>query len=74
VCYEQGREHNPELAGRLEVRFAINPDGTVVQAQAVESSLPSKVSRCVVNVFYSLRLPQQDGQVIAQYPMFFDPG
>lgn len=74
LCYEEGRQRNPEMVGRVEVRFAINPDGSVGQAMAVETSLPSKVTNCVVDAFYELKLPEQEAVVIAQYPMFFQPG
>jgi hypothetical protein len=73
ICYEEGRAANPELAGRVEVRFAINRDGSVGQAMVVDTDLPSKVTKCVIDAFYNLQLPQQEAVVIAQYPMFFQP-
>ena len=72
-CYEVARERNPSLSGRIEVRFLINSDGSVGQAMAAETDLPPQVADCVVNTFYSLSLPQQDGAVVAQYPMYFQP-
>jgi hypothetical protein len=73
MCYEQGREVNPELAGRVAVRFVINRDGTISQAQAVDTSLPTQVTSCVVAAFNTLQLPHQEAAVIAEYPMFFQP-
>ncbi|HEX2734476.1 MAG TPA: AgmX/PglI C-terminal domain-containing protein [Polyangiaceae bacterium] len=73
MCYEEGRQANPELAGRIEVRFSINPDGTVGQAMAAETSLPTQVTKCVIHAFYKLQLPRQEAAIIAQYPMFFQP-
>jgi hypothetical protein len=73
-CYETGRERNPELAGRVELRFLINPDGSVGQVVVVDTDLPTQIADCVVNAFYGLTLPQQESAVIAQYPMFFQPG
>jgi hypothetical protein len=70
-CFEVARERNPSLAGQVEIRFLINPDGGVGQAQAVETNLPPEVTECVVSAFYSVRLPTRDAAVIAQYPMFF---
>lgn len=72
-CYEEARQRNPSLQGQIEVRFAINSDGTVAQAMAAESNLPPQVTECVVNTFYDLHLPEQRGAAIAQYPMFFQP-
>jgi hypothetical protein len=73
-CYESAREANPSLQGLIEVRFLINTDGTVGQAMAAETDLPSPVADCVVNAFYGLVLPEQKSPAIAQYPMFFNPG
>jgi hypothetical protein len=72
-CYESAREANPSLQGLIEVRFLINTDGTVGQAMAAETDLPSPVADCVVNAFYGLVLPEQKSPAIAQYPMFFNP-
>ncbi len=74
ICYEAGRERNPELTGRVEIRFLINSDGSVAQAAIVDTDLPSHVTKCVINAFYGLRLPRQDSAVVAQYPMYFQPG
>lgn len=73
LCYEAGRARNPGLAGRVDIRFLINTDGSVGQAMIVDTDLPSPMARCVVDAFYGLRLPQQNSAVIAQYPMFFQP-
>jgi hypothetical protein len=73
-CYEEARERNPSLQGLVEVRFLINTDGTVSQAMVAETDLPSPVTDCVLSVFYDLQLPEQKEPVIAQYPMFFNPG
>ncbi len=74
MCYEQGRERNPELAGRVELRFLINPDGSIGQVMIVETDLPTQIADCVITAFYSLQMPRQESAVIAQYPMFFQPG
>lgn len=73
LCYETGRARNPELAGRVDVRFLINTDGSVGGAMIVDTDLPSQMARCVIQAFYGLRLPRQEAAVIAQYPMFFQP-
>lgn len=72
-CYEAARERNPGLAGRVEVRFVINPDGSVGPAVLVESNVPSDMGECVVSAFSTLMLPKQQAAVVAQYPMFFEP-
>jgi hypothetical protein len=72
-CYEVAREANPELAGRIVIRFAINPDGSIPQAMAFDTNLPSNAADCVVQAFYGIQLPEREDTVIAEYPMFFDP-
>ena len=73
-CYERARERNPSLEGLIEIRFLINSDGSIGQAEAVETNLPATVVDCVVAAFYDLKLPEQkDGAVVAQYPMLFHP-
>jgi hypothetical protein len=73
-CFQTARERNPSLSGLIEVRFLINSDGTVGKAMAAETDLPTPVATCVVDVFYDLKLPAQQNAVIAQYPMYFQPG
>jgi hypothetical protein len=78
LCYESARQRNPSLAGQVEVRFVIQPDGSIGPAAVAESSLPKEVSECIARAFSRLSvppdaLPKQGGAVVAQYPMFLDP-
>lgn len=73
-CYESARQSNPSLQGLVEVRFLVNPDGTIRHAAVAETNLPPIVVDCVVNAFYDVRLPAQGAASVAQYPMFFQPG
>lgn len=40
-CYEDALEHQPDLDGRLSVRFVIDEQGDVASASTVDSELPS---------------------------------
>lgn len=73
LCYQSARERNPSLAGLVEVRFVIRPDGSVGPAAVAQSSLPKDVSECIARAFQRLMLPEQSDVVVAQYPMFLDP-
>lgn len=73
-CYESARVNNPMLQGLVEVRFLVNTDGTIRHAAVAETNLPSTVVDCIVNAFYDLRLPAQQGATVSQYPMYFQPG
>ncbi|MCA9597254.1 MAG: AgmX/PglI C-terminal domain-containing protein [Myxococcales bacterium] len=76
MCYENGLKSNPNLAGRVAVRFVINRDGAVTQASNGGSDLPdSGVVGCVVSAYYGLSFPApKDGIVTVNYPIMFSPG
>lgn len=40
-CYKQELKINPKLRGKIVIRFAVNPDGIVVDASVVSSTLRS---------------------------------
>lgn len=73
-CYESARERNPSLQGLVEVRFLVNPNGTIQHAAVADTNLPATVVDCIINAFYDLRLPAQNAATVAQYPMYFQPG
>jgi hypothetical protein len=76
MCYEKGLTQNPNLTGRIEVRFLINSDGTVGQAMQGASDLPDAgVVSCIVRQFYALSFPKPDsGSVRVTYPLLLSPG
>lgn len=76
LCYENGLRGNPNLQGRVAVRFIIGRDGSVSNVGNGGSDLPdSAVVSCVVRSFYGLSFPQpEQGIVQVQYPIMFTPG
>ena len=76
MCYERGLARNPNLEGRVSVRFAIDRDGRVAAVSNGGSDLPdSAVVGCVVNAYYGLSFPQPEGgTVTVSYPIMFAPG
>jgi len=76
LCYEQGLGRNPNLQGRVQVRFVIGRDGAVSNVQKGDSDLPdSAVVGCVLNAYYGLSFPQPDGGIVTvAYPIMFQPG
>ncbi len=76
MCYENGLKSNPNLQGRVAVRFVIGRDGSVGTAANGGSDLPdSGVVGCVVHAFYGISFPQpEDGIVTVTYPIMFTPG
>jgi hypothetical protein len=76
LCYEGGLGKNPNLEGRVTVRFVINRNGSVSNVSNGGSSIPdSSVVNCVVRAFYGLSFPKPEGGIVTVgYPIMFSPG
>jgi Vault protein inter-alpha-trypsin domain len=76
VCYEQGLSKNPNLEGKVSVRFSIDNTGAVSSVTNGGSDMPdSAVVACVVSAFNGLSFPQPEGGVVTViYPIAFTPG
>lgn len=76
ACYEAGLRTNPNLQGRVAVRFVIGRDGAVANVGNGGSDLPdSAVVSCVVRSFSGLSFPApESGIVTVVYPLMFSPG
>ncbi len=74
-CYEAGLGRNPNLEGRVAVRFVINRDGAVSLASDAGSDLPdATVVSCIVQVVAGLTFPEPpDGIVTVTYPVVLSP-
>jgi len=72
-CYEQQVARQPNLEGRVNVRFTIAPDGSVSSAEIASSTLGDVgVEACVRRAVTRIRFPQpQGGSVIVTYPFTF---
>jgi hypothetical protein len=75
ACYENGLRGNPNLQGRVAVRFVIGRDGAVSSVANGGSDLPDGgVVSCVSQAFYGLSFPQpESGVVTVTYPIIFSP-
>lgn len=48
-CYERELKRNPDIKGKLTVRFTINPDGAVIDVELISSTLQNNnVERCIL--------------------------
>ena len=76
MCYEQGLAKNPNLEGRVAVRFVIGRDGSVSNVSNGGSDIPdSGVVQCVIRAYYGLSFPQPEGGIVTVvYPIMFSPG
>ncbi len=76
-CYNQGLTRNPNLEGRLAVRFSIGPVGKVVSAAIVDNGLgDAKVGACVRKAVRRWKFPRPGGgsSAMVTYPFAFTPG
>jgi hypothetical protein len=67
---------NPNLQGRVSVKFVIDRSGAVSTSQDGGSDLPDQsVVQCVVRGFQNLSFPQPEGGIVTVvYPIIFTPG
>jgi hypothetical protein len=76
LCYQNGLRNNPNLQGRVAVRFVIGRDGAVSNVSNGGSDMPDAgVVSCVVRSFYGLSFPEPSGGIVTvTYPIMFAPG
>jgi hypothetical protein len=73
ACYESALRGNPNLQGRVSVRFMIARNGTVSHATASGDLPDAGVKACVANAFTALTFPKPDGTVTVSYGYMFTP-
>jgi hypothetical protein len=75
-CYEGGIRNNPNLQGRVAVKFIVARSGAVGMSADGGSDLPDpSVVQCVVRAFAELSFPPPEaGMVTVVYPIVFSPG
>lgn len=74
ACYEQGLVGQPDLEGRVAVRFIISPSGAVQSALVQDTSLHhGKVESCVTGAVqrWGFPTPENGGIVVVSYPFQF---
>jgi hypothetical protein len=75
MCYQTGLRTNPNLEGRVTVKFIIGRDGAVQMSADAGSDIPdATVTQCVVRAFGGISFPSPDsGMVTVTYPLMFTP-
>ncbi len=73
-CYERALRRDPNLEGKITVRFTISGSGRVITARTVMNELNPNVGNCIVTAFKRFRFPSPDnGSVTVEYPFVFTP-
>ncbi len=62
VCVGWGKQRNPDMVGKVVIRFVIQPSGKVSEAKLVSSSLfEPKTESCLLNRIRSIKFPSFEG-------------
>ena len=75
-CYESALRYEPELAGKVKVRFDVMRKGSVQAIRVVENTTGhAGVERCVTRVVSNLRFPsRRTGKPLSfTFPFIFAP-
>ena len=73
-CYTEGLKKDPDLKGKIDVGFKIDPAGKVKNASAKNTSFDAATSDCIVKVVGKLTFPKpSDGkEVEVVYPFLMN--
>lgn len=75
-CYERALRQNPNLSGKVKVRFTIQPSGSTSGASAIENTTGNAgLGSCVVSTVNRFRFNPgpTGGSVTFTYPFVFQP-
>jgi hypothetical protein len=76
-CYQRELTKNPQLGGKITVKFVIAKDGTVSSATTKTTTMNNPVvESCINGRFMRFQFPEPKGGgiVIVSYPFIFSPG
>ena len=73
-CYQSQLQKNPQLAGKLVVKFTLGADGHITKIELAEDTLKQpEVGQCVLTRFQRWRFPATpNGEVTVSYPITFE--
>lgn len=76
-CYQRALTRDPDIAGKVVVKFEVAADGTVTSAEIKSTTMNNEqVESCLVGRFMRFQFPEPKGGgiVIASYPFVFSSG
>ncbi len=71
ACFEAGLQTDPDISGRVNLKFVIGNTGAVSKSEVKETTLNhAETEACMVDVAKSLQFPKPEGGgiVIVTYP------
>ena len=75
ACYEDERQRNAEVAGRIKVKFVVSPEGSVVDTQVMDNKMAGgEFERCILNRVGAMSFPAvPNGKTTTvRYPFIFN--
>lgn len=75
-CYEKRLKRNPDLKGKIVIRFVVHPGGKVIEVEVVENTTAdSALASCIASRVRAIRFPPAEGgETIVTYPFILAPG
>jgi len=74
ACYQDALVGDPQLEGRVAVRFTIQRSGKVANVDVGGDIAEAEMQRCLRRAFAALTFPQPSGGIITvSYPLIFVP-
>jgi hypothetical protein len=75
-CYEKKLKRNPELRGKVVIRFVIHPGGRVIEVEVVENTTgDSDLAACIRSKVKAIRFGSANGgETVVVYPFILAPG
>ena len=72
-CYEMELRLNPQLTGKVSIRFTIGADGRITDVEIINSTLGStEVENCITRRIRRWEFPPpEEGEVVVTYPFVF---
>jgi outer membrane biosynthesis protein TonB len=76
TCYQEGLSRNPNLEGRVSVRFLNGRDGSVSSVSNGSSDLlDAQTVNCIISAYCGLHFPPPKGGIVTVvYPVTFESG
>lgn len=75
-CYEKRLKRNPDLKGKIVIRFVIHPGGKVIEVDVLENTTAdSALASCIAGRVRAVRFPPAEGgETVVTYPFILTPG
>ncbi len=75
-CYEKRLKRDPDLKGKIIIRFVIHPGGKVISVEIVENTTgDGELAACIASRVRAIRFPSAEGgETSVTYPFILAPG